>query len=164
MTAIYITDSEAVLQVRHGTLQVFQQHTLCISVPLERVSQILILGRCHLKQEIVSLVAFRRIPILFLLDSGREIIRSTPPFQRRTKYQNQQLRRAREPEFSQMMAESIVRAYLHNCCMVLQRLPREGCVTSIEAAERALSLLIDDLPMAGSVEDLWDYQAMAARF
>lgn len=164
MVAICVTDGDAVLQVRHGSLQVFQQRQLCLSIPLERVSQILILGRCHLKREVASLVAFRRIPILFLLDRGREIICSAPPFQRRTKYQQQQLLRARDAEFSRTTAESMVRAHLHNCCVVLQRLAHCGSESSIEAALDAIALLIDDLPMAGSLEDLRDYQAMAARF
>ena len=163
MTAIYVTEAGSELKVQHHHLLVFHHRELRYKVPINQLSQIIVFG-CHLSREAASLALFRRIPILFLGTQGQYLGRSEHQSKRQPKYQPHQLKRSFDFEFTFATAQSMIRAKLHNCCIVLQRLMFIGSTLAVQTALDVMVLLIDDLPMANSIDELREYEVMAATF
>lgn len=164
MSTIYITDIQTKIKLKSPYLLVFHNQELRQKININQVSQIVLWGRCYLPREVASLALFRHIPILFVGNNGENLGR----LEHRSKQQPQclkyQKRRSLDHEFTFATAESIVRAKLHNCYVILQRLTTNKSTPIIKIASDLLLLLIDDLPMANSIYSLREYVTMAASF
>ncbi|MCL1474273.1 CRISPR-associated endonuclease Cas1 [Argonema antarcticum] len=162
MTAIYMTEPGTCLKVKHHYFQVFHQNKLCLQVHSSQVSKITLFGNCHLQPNAASLAQSLAIPVLFLDNQGNYLGRLQLESLHPAKYFPQQIKRAQNPNFPKTIAESIVRAYLHNCGIVLLRLSANHSTPKAEIAMEMLDLLIDDLPMADSIHALREYSTTAA--
>ena len=164
MTTIYITDTKANLKVKSPYIFVFHHQELRQKVNINQIGQMILWYRCHLSREAASLALFRHVPVLFIGNHGEGLgglEYSSKQQPKLLKYQRQQ---ALNSEFTLATAETIIRAKLHNCCIVLQRLTGDRPTPIIETALNLLVLLINDLSMANSLHELREYDMMAANF
>ncbi|MBD2772625.1 CRISPR-associated endonuclease Cas1 [Iningainema tapete] len=167
MTTIYVTEPDSHLQIKNHQLLVFHQHKLDYQLPVNQVKQIILFGSSHIEREVSSLAIFRRIPIL-MLDKNGEYMGC---YYHLSKRQPKQFKRHFDDEFTFATAQSMIRAKLHNSCIVLQQLTSKYAAVvaksvfsmiSLQTALDVMKLLIDDLSMATSVAELREYEIMAA--
>lgn len=164
MPTIYVIHPGSSIEVRSRYLQVFHKQQLCLGVPINRVTQIILFGICNLSRQTQVLIATRQIPVYYINVHGDQLgsLELTP--QRSFKYQTHQLICSQDVEFVRAIAESITWAKLQNEIIVLKQLQPEFYPCNIENTINFLQLLADDLPSANSIEELWDYHTTATSY
>lgn len=162
MTTLYVTDQGAYLKVHNQQFQVFHHQELRICVPVNRVSHVVLFGCCNISHGAVKLALARRIPVLFLSQKGRYFGRLETDGEAKVEYLAQQVKYSRDPDFTKATAESIIRAKLHNSRVLLQRLNRRRRTDAAQKAINSIALLMDNLPLAESIEVLRGYEGKAA--
>lgn len=164
MTAIYITEPKAVLKIHRHIFQVVSKHTSLQKVPVRQTSQIIAFAGTHLERQAAFAAQKNGIPVLFLERDGRYLGRLEIESQQSAKYLAHQIKRSADTEYSRAVAESAVRAKLHNCSALLLQLTSAHRTPAAKFALDALALLIEDLPAANSITILREYQATGATF
>lgn len=163
MTAVYITQAGSILNVQHQHFQITHKEKLCQSVPVTQVTQIILFCICQLSRQAVQLASSRQIPIYYISRQGQEL-GSCEPQPKRAKYRSQQLKRLQNPEFARAFAESITWAKMHNQSILLQQLHVSSSTFEPEVYRAFFRLLMDDLPMAYSLDELQGYDVTAESF
>ncbi len=164
MTTLYVTDQGAYISVYRYQFQVFYQRQLRIKVPVNQVSQIVLFGCCNLSHGAVKLSLSRRIPILFLSQTGRYFGRLKEEGRAKVDYLMQQVKCANDPDFVRRQAEAIVAAKLHNSRVLLMRLNRRRSDRNllVEKGIDEIADLIVRLPAADSLDALRGYEGHGA--
>jgi CRISP-associated protein Cas1 len=164
MTAVYITEPGSILSVKNHHFQVMHKEKLCESIPVKQVTQIILFGLCQLSRLAVNLASSRQIPIYFISHQGQELGNCEPESKRPAKYRFRQLKRRSDPEFVRAFAESIIWAKMHNQSVLLQQLRVSNSAFEPEVYRAFFNLLMDDLPMAYSLDELRGYDITADTF
>lgn len=162
MTTLYVTDQGAYLRVRYKQFQVLHERELKCSVPVNRVSHVVLFGTCNVSHGAVSLALRHRIPILYLASNGRYFGRLETEGQAQIDYLMRQVACAQDPDFIQRQAASIIVAKLHNSRKVLQRLNRKRRTDIATDAISELESLMQKVPLAESVESMLGYEGQGA--
>ena len=161
MSTIYITEQNANIQIQHHYLKVFHQQKQCVSLRISNVSQIIIFGNITLPKEIIKVVVAHQIPVLYITPFGEIIGRLENTSQRQYKYLTCQHQRIRNRELKRATAESMIWAKLHNQHRFLQSWTHHHANYIIQRALNYLTLLIDNLPTATSLNELREYSEEA---
>ena len=162
MTTLYITDQGSHLKTQRHQFQIFYHRELRCKVPVNQVSHIVLFGCCHITHGAVRLALSRRIPVLYLSQRGRYFGRLKTEGQAQVSYLSQQVKRAEDSEFTRQQAETIVRAKINNSRVLLMRLNRRRRNSSVKKAISNLVPLMDNLPLAQSMDELRGYEGKAA--
>jgi CRISPR-associated endonuclease Cas1/group II intron reverse transcriptase/maturase len=162
MTTLYVTDQGAYVRVQHKQFQVFHEQELKISVPVNRVTHIVLFGCSNLSHGAVSLCLRHKIPVLYLSSNGRYFGQLQTTGQAQVKYLIHQVQRSFDLDFTRNQARSIVLAKLHNSRILLQRLNRRRPTETATQAIAALAQLIEQAAVADSVEALLGYEGQGA--
>jgi CRISP-associated protein Cas1 len=157
MTTIHITEQDALLKIHHRHLKVFHQQQQRISIPIRNISQFIIFGNIKLPKEVIQIARLQQIPVLYLTETGEFVGRLENPSPVQAKYLSYQRRRLRDVEFNRATAESIIWAKLHNQHTFLQSWSRYHANYTTQCALDYLTLLMENLPVAPSIEDLREY-------
>lgn len=162
MTTLYVTDLGAYVKVQHKQFQVFHEGELKISVPVNRVTHIVLFGCSNLSHGAVSLCLQRKIPVLYLSSKGRYFGQLQTTGQAQVKYLILQVQRSLDATFVLNQAKAIVLAKLHNSRVLLQRLNRRRKTVVATQAIAELAQLIEKAALAESVEVLLGYEGHGA--
>jgi CRISPR-associated protein Cas1 len=154
MSTIYITESDVSYQVQHQYFKVFHQQKQRICIPIRNISQFFIFGNIHLPKEVIQTIYCHQIPALYLTQQGEPLGRLENLSKLRPKYLTYQCRRARDTEFNRATAESIIWAKLHNQHTFLQSWTQYHANHTTQRALNYLTLMIDNLPSSGSINEL----------
>lgn len=160
MSTIYITEQDALLKTQHQYLKVFHQQKQSVCIPIRNVSQIILFGNIHLPREVIQIVHDRKIPVLYLTQNG-EYLGRLEKILPQPKYLTYQRQRARDVEFKHATAESMIWAKLHNQQVFLQNWTRHHANPITQRALNYLTLLMDNLPIAKSLDELCEYNSEA---
>lgn len=157
MTTIHITEQDALLKIHHRYLKVFYQQQQRISIPIRNISQFIIFGNIKLPKEVIQIARLQQIPVLYLTETGEFVGRLENPSPVQAKYLSYQRRRLRDVEFNRATAESMIWAKLHNQHTFLQSWSRYHANCTTQRALDYLTLLMENLPAAPSIEYLREY-------
>ncbi|MGB5967783.1 MAG: CRISPR-associated endonuclease Cas1 [Spirulinaceae cyanobacterium] len=163
MTTLYLIEQGSLLRAQNYQFRIFFHGELRCQVPVNRVSQIILFGCCHITHGAIKLALSRRIPVLYLSQRGRYFGRLETEGQAKVAYLAQQTRCAEDPEFTRQQAETIVRAKLHNSRVLLMRLNRRRRSECATIAINEIAQIIDNLPLAESLDSLRGYEGNAAK-
>ena len=164
MTTIYVAQPQTELKIQSRQLQVFHQQRFCFAVPLNRISQMVILGQQPWTRKAANLVLSLHIPVLYFEPDGRCVEYLNPGTLEPAKYLNVQMQRAQDSNFTHTTAESLVRAKLHNARVLLLQLGGASQPATVQQVLNLLQRLMDDLPMASSLIALKSYESTGAAF
>lgn len=163
MTTLYISEQGSYLRTQHQQFQVLHDRELRCSVPVNRVSHVVVFGCCNVSHGAVSLALRRRVPILYLATNGRYFGRLQTSGQAKVEHLIQQVQLAANPEFVQKQAKSLVTGKIHNAKVLLKRLNRKAKSERISMAVETLTALMDQVQGVESVESLLGYEGQAAQ-
>lgn len=164
MTTIYVAQPHTELKIQSRQLQVFQQQQFCFAVPLSRVNQMVILGEQTWSRKAANLALSLHIPVIYFEPDGRCIEYLHPASFEPAKYVKLQLQRSQDVEFTRSIAESLVRAKLHNARVLLLQLSQANAPGTVQQVLNLLQRLLDDLPMATSLAALKTCEETASSF
>ena len=162
MTTLYVTDQGAYVRVKDKQFQVFHEQELKISVPVNRVSHVVLFGCCNLSHGAVSLALQRRIPILYLASNGRYFGRLDTEGHAQIDYLTKQVEHAQDPDFTRRQAQSIIVAKLHNSRILLQRMRRKRPNDLAAKAIEALPGLMERVSHADSIDSMLGFEGQGA--
>lgn len=164
MYTLCLIEPGSYLKCIEETLSVVHPDGWEYKAAVDQIDGIILLGYSQQSKAAIGLAHSHHIPILFLHQNGTYLGRLEPELQHRVHYFPHQQQCARNPEFRQMMAQSITRAQLHNQSVLLGRLRDCGLGKPIKSARDAISRLMDNLPMADSVRVLRCYQRRGSAY
>jgi CRISP-associated protein Cas1 len=162
MTTLYVTDQGAYVKVQHKQFQVYHEDQLKISVPVNRVTHIVLFGCSNLSHGAVSLCLQHKIPVLYLSSKGRYFGQLQTTGQAQVRYLILQVQRSFDSSFVQNQARAIVLAKLHNSRILLMRLNRRRKTEVATQAIADLARLMEQAALAESVEALLGYEGQGA--
>ena len=162
MTTLYVSEQGAYVKVQHRQFQVWHRKELKCSVPVNRVSHIVLFGCSNLSHGAVSLCLRHKIPVLYLSSKGRYFGTLQTSGQAKMSYLRQQIYRADDPEFVLRNATAIVQTKLHNSRILLKRLNRRRKVELVAEAIVALVELTERAGAAQTVESLLGYEGQGS--
>ncbi|MGG6269690.1 CRISPR-associated endonuclease Cas1 [Leptolyngbya sp. AN03gr2] len=162
MTTLYVTDQGAYVRVQNKQFQVFHRDELKISVPVNRVTHIVLFGCSNLSHGAVSLCLLHKIPVLYLSSNGKYFGQLQTTGQAQVRYLIYQVQRSFDEEFILRQAKAIVLAKLHNSRVLLMRLNRRRKTEVATSAIAQLTELIALAELAESVEGLLGYEGQGA--
>jgi len=158
MTTLYVTDQGAYVKVQHRQFQVWHEKELKCSVPVNRVTHIVLFGCSNLSHGAVSLCLQHKIPVLYLSSNGRYFGHLKTSGQAQVQYLVQQVQRSTDPDFVRRNAIAIVQAKLHNSRLLLKRLSAKRKTEAATQAMAELVNLIDRAATAETVESVLGYE------
>lgn len=162
MTTLYVTDQGAYIRVRQKHFEVLLKSVVKLSVPVSRVSHVVLFGCCNLSHGAVQLALQRKIPVLYLASNGRYFGRLETEGQAQLEYLTRQVMRSLEPEFRVRMARSIILGKLHNSRVVLQRLNRKRPSEKAAHAIAELLEVMEQVRSAETIEVMMGYEGHGA--
>ena len=163
MTTLYVTDQGAYVKIANHQFQVWHQRELRCSVPVNRVSHIVLFGCSNVSHGAVSRCLLKKIPVLYLSTKGHYFGRLQTAGLAQVSYLVQQVERSQDPEFVRRNAIAIVQAKLLNSRVVLRRLRRRRKNEVANQMIEELGVLIERVPTAETVESLLGYEGQGAK-
>ncbi|MGB6301204.1 MAG: CRISPR-associated endonuclease Cas1 [Rivularia sp. (in: cyanobacteria)] len=157
MSTIYITERDVSFLIQSRYLKVFQNYNQRFCIPIRNISQFIVFGNIKLPKHIIQIVRLNQLPVLYLTQSGEYLGRVENPSATRPKYLSYQQRSIGNTEFNHATAESMIWAKLHNQHTYLLSWTRNYKSYETQRALDYLTLLMDNLAMAPSINDLQDF-------
>jgi CRISP-associated protein Cas1 len=161
MSTIYLTEQDVIVEIKHNYVKVFCEKQQRISIPIRNVSQFIIFGNIHLPKEVIRTIYSHQIPALYFTQQYEHLGRLENPSKSQPKYLSHQRRRARDIEFNLANAESMSWAKIHNQHIFLQGWTQHHANYATERALDYLTLLMDHLSAANSIDELREYNEEA---
>lgn len=161
MSTIYITEPNASFKVQNRYLKISQKEKKRFVIPIRNISQFIIFGNIKLPKDTMQIVRLNQIPALYLTKIGEYIGRIENPSPVQTKYVKYQRQRLRDTEFNRNTVESMIWAKLHNQHAILQGWTYYYTDYTTERALSYLTLRMDNLAIAKSIEELREYMEEA---
>lgn len=157
MSTIYLTELDVSFKIQNKYLKVFHQQRQCFLTRINNISQFIIFGDIKLPKDVMQVIRLNQIPVLYLTQMGEYVGRLENPSPVQCKYFNYQRQYLRNIEFNRAIAESIVWAKLHNQYCFLQSWTQHYSDYTTQRALDYLTLLMDNLSIAPSIEELHQY-------
>ena len=164
MSTIYVTDPGSIVLVKGHYLVVSYQQKQCCRYPVRWVGQIILFGLCHISPQAVKVIKTNGIRVLFISDRGLDLGSLEPQFSHYPKHRINQIDFSHSLELTQIFAESLIWAKLHNQNVILQQFNHYRHTPAAKKAINIIALLMKDLPHATSPDELLEYDATAASF
>ncbi|NET88973.1 MAG: CRISPR-associated endonuclease Cas1 [Kamptonema sp. SIO1D9] len=161
MSTLYITKPNTTLNVSDKYFQIHQQNQLQAEIPIHQVSQIIIFSPNQISPQATRIALSEQKPILYISQQGYLLVHLNdfqPPL---SKTLIQQKKRSRNQTFSHLLAETLIRAKLHNKRTLLRRLNHSHSTQLATEAIKTLALLLEHLPSVNSHKALWFYHNKA---
>jgi len=162
MTTLYVTDQGAYLRVQHQQFQVVHEQEVKCSVPVNRVSHVVLFGCCNVSHGAVSLALRTRIPILYLASNGRYFGRLETEGVAQIDYLMRQVACLQDEAFVVRQAQSVIMGKLHNSRILLLRLNRKRPSKTAEKAIADIAKLIKQVQNSDSIETMLGYEGQGA--
>jgi CRISP-associated protein Cas1 len=162
MTTLYVTDQGAYLRVQHQQFQVVHEQEVKCSIPVNRVSHVVLFGCCNVSHGAVSLALRTRIPILYLASNGRYFGRLETEGVAQIDYLMQQVFCLQDEQFVIRQARSIILGKLHNSRILLLRLNRKRPSPEAKKAIAEIAKLMTQVQGADSIETMLGYEGQGA--
>lgn len=161
MSSIYLTEQNALVKYQHNYFKVLLNDKQCICIHARNVSQFAIFANIDLPREAIQGIRLHQIPVIYFTPEGEYLGRLENTSQLQAKYLSYQLRRVRNLDCNRATAESIIWAELHNKHTFLQNWSRYHASEATQRALNYMTLLMDNLAIAKSLNDLREYREEA---
>jgi CRISPR-associated protein Cas1 len=159
---LYIQEQGSVLARSDERLLVKKDDEVLLEVPIAKVDQIFIFGRCSLTTPAMAFCLERRVPVVLLSNHGDYYGMLESPLGEHVTLHRQQFLRAGDAAFCLATARSLVRGKLLNCRVLLERYARRKPSDVLEVAAKELKQIHDSLAAAQSVEQVYGYEGRGA--
>lgn len=157
MSTIYITQKDATFKVQGQYFKGFREERQRFYIRITNISQFIIFGNIKLPKDVMQIVRLNQIPVSYFTENGEYVGRLENISPSPVKYLTYQRQRLHDIEFNRATAESIIWAKLHNQQTFLQSWTRYYVDQTIQRALNYLQLLMDNLSLAPSIDELHEY-------
>ncbi|MCA9950718.1 MAG: CRISPR-associated endonuclease Cas1 [Anaerolineales bacterium] len=163
MPTLYVLEPGARLEKDYQRLLVVKDDELLMRVPLQRVTQVVFIGRVGVTTPALHALLAAEIPLLFVSRSGKLQGRLLPPTAKNLPLRQEQYRRNDQPPFCLALARSIVENKIHNQRTLALRLIRRHDHIDGKQAVTALKEAQQQTKNAAALDELMGIEGHAAR-
>ncbi len=162
MPTLYVIEPGARLEKEYGRLLVTKADEILFRVPIQRVTQVVLVGRVGVTTPALHALLQQAVPLLLVNRSGRLKGRLQPPLAANLPLRQQQYRRNDDASFCLSLAQEIVAAKIQNQRTLALRLVRRR--PDIEGvALPKLKAAIGQAQQAPNLQTLLGIEGLAAR-
>lgn len=161
MPTLYVIEPEARLEKEHGRLLVTKDDEVILSLPLQNVEQVVLVGRCGATTPALHALLGEKVPLFLVSRSGELLGKLSPPAGFNLELRRAQYRRDEEADFCLGVARQFVAAKIHNQAALVKRLSRRRLALPAEKLER-LAQAEQSAREASSMESLLGIEGAAA--
>lgn len=141
MPTLYVIEPGARLEKEYGRLLVTKDDELLLRVPLQRVTQVVLVGQVGVTTPALYALLHAGVPLLLVTRSGSLRGRLLPPAPRNLPLRQQQFRRNDEADFCLNLSRAIVLGKLHNQrTLALRLLRRRAALAGTYADDLAAAI------------------------
>ena len=158
---IYIITPYVRIYVKHESLDLMKDDKIISSVPLRRVSEIIIMNKALISSSLAKKCREYRIPISFTFGAGYEIVTMKPDSKNWYTISSKHYNKYREFKKSEILeiAKSIVIKKINNNLKLFQK--RDNIIYS--SINKKLQSLKDKIGLADNINTIRGYEGIAAR-
>ncbi|MCA9946823.1 MAG: CRISPR-associated endonuclease Cas1 [Anaerolineales bacterium] len=124
MPTLYVIEPGSRLEKEYQRLLVTKEDEILLRLPIQRVSQVVLVGRVGVTTPALHALLQAEIPLLIINRSGKLKGRLLPPTAPNLPLRQQQYQRNDDPDFCLRLAQAIVAAKIHNQRTLALRLAR----------------------------------------
>ena len=157
MSTIHITETNITFKVQNKYLKVFHENRQKFFIRINNIDQFIIFGNTKLPKDVMQIIRLNQIPVLYFTRTGEYIGRVENPSTVQAKYLNYQRQSLHNTEFNRATAESMIWAKLHNQHTYLKYWTRNYKDYTTQRALNYVTLLMNNLSIAPSMEELYQY-------
>lgn len=162
MPTLYVVEPGARLEKEYSRLLVTKQDEILLRLPLQRVTQVVLVGRVGVTTPALHALLRAAVPLLIVNRSGRLQGRLLPPTAANLPLRQEQFRRNDNAAFCFALTQAIVAAKIHNQRVLALRLARRH--DHIDGRHLApLKTAIQQTQTAANIDALRGIEGMAAR-
>ena len=162
MPTLYVLEPGARLEKEYQRLLVVKHDQILMRVPLQRVTQVVLIGRVGVTTPALHALLRAEIPLLIVNRSGKLQGRLLPPTAANLPLRQEQYRRNDDDAFCFALTQAIVAAKIHNQRVLALRLARRRQQIDNQAPD-ALKTAIQQTQTAANIDSLRGIEGMAAR-
>lgn len=162
MPTLYVLEPGSRLEKDYQRLLIVKNDELLMRVPLQRVTQVVLIGRVGATTPALHALLHAEIPLLFVNRSGKLMGRLLPPTHGNLPLRQEQYRRNDDNTFCLALTQAIVAAKIHNQRVLALRLARRHDHISGDSLI-ALKTAINKAQTTTEIDTLRGIEGMAAR-
>ncbi len=163
MTTLYLDEPGLYLE-KNGNRAVIKRKAEKIKeVPLEKITNVVLIGRSHLTSPLITEFLNREIPVTWLSHSGKFYGRLESTTGVNIERQRQQFRMAENPEFCLILAKSFITGKIRNSRVVIRNYNRNKNLPEITNILDELKIYTKKAEQAKTIEEILGYEGNSSR-
>jgi CRISP-associated protein Cas1 len=162
LCTLYIHEHGAVLKFENGRLEVVKADQELLSVPINKIEQIVLFGNSQITTAVMKNCLRRRIPILIFSGHSRFLGSIESPDAENPLIQRIQFEKLNDPDFVADIARRIVLGKIANCRSLLQRRAREVDMADLKSAISEMGNNLESLGNAVTLDEIRGYEGASA--
>ncbi len=162
MSILYLNNEGTVVKKDGGRYKIESKEGE-ISIPIEKVSAVILVSGTHLTEAVITEMLSRGTPVTYLSTRGRYYGRLEPVHSIDVERQLAQARLTDDSEFCLGLAKEIVSAKIHNCRIILKWFGRHHPDVQLKSIDE-LKILENKILESNDVESLRGLEGVAARY
>lgn len=163
MPTLYVTETASRLEKEYDRLLVTKHDEVLLSVPLRRVTQVVLVGYVGATTAALNAIIDAEIPLLIVNRSGKLRSRLIPPTGGNLPLRQRQYARNEEQDFSLALARAVVTGKIRNQRTLALRLARRhhhiDATADLEQLQHALDVTIAAAPDLATLRGIEGYHA-----
>ena len=166
LNTLYVTTQGAYVHLDNQTLKVEVDDETRLRVPVHHLGSVVCFGRVSVSPAAMTQCAEEQRDLVFLSRSGRFRAKVTGPTSGNVLLRLAQHQAFQDPDRSASIARNIVAAKVQNARLLLMREARQTeapeAEEALRSAAKAMASIIEDLPMADSMDAVRGSEGYAA--
>jgi CRISPR-associated protein Cas1 len=159
---LYLHEHGAVVRCEHERLYVCKDEEELLSLPLNKIDQLVMFGNSQLTTTVIKRCLQRGISIILLSGQGRFLGSIEVPGNQNVLLQQQQFARLGDADFVLDMARRIVSGKIQNSRTLLQRRQRVAADERLSKAIQQMQRLKEQLDAAATLDEARGYEGAAS--
>lgn len=163
MSTLYISEEGLSLEKSGNRMIIKRRAETLREVPLEKVENIVLMGRCYPTSPLMIEMLEREIPVTWLSGTGRFFGRLESTAGINIERQRDQFRRGDDPSFCLTLSKSFIGAKIKNSRVLLRRFNRETNNPKVEKIIEDLAELAEKADNASDINQLMGFEGYAGK-
>jgi CRISPR-associated protein Cas1 len=163
MATLYLTEEGSSLHLKENRLQIKKTNDTLKEISIEKIDNIVLMGRCHITSPLATELLEREIPVSWLSNTGKFFGRLEPTTSVNIERQREQFRKSDDEQFSLNLSKSFIIAKIKNCQVVLRRYNRNFNYQEASDNIEELKRYVLKVENAQNVEELLGYEGNASK-
>ncbi len=163
MTTLYLTEDGATLKIKDNRLIVQKTEETLKSIAIEKIENIVLVGKTHLSTPLTVELLERAIPVSWLSSTGKYYGRLENTSYINIERQREQFRMSDNEAFSLALSKNFIGGKIKNCRVVLRRYNRNFNFEEVTQITEELTSYITKIEMSEKIEELLGYEGNCAK-